>query len=86
MTKLLCSYRSRLRSGRIKHGRFHTLIRYGLLKVDDNVSLLNWARLAEAAEPAAFGAGTGHLGRLVAGAAAALAGALGADGTAAECS
>ena len=69
MTKLLSSYRSRLKSGRIKRGRFHTLVRYGLLKMDDNLSLCNWARVT-AAEPAAFGVGTGSLDRLIAGAAA----------------
>ena len=72
MTKLellRSSYTSRLRSGRIKQGRFHTLVRYGLLKVDNNVSLLNWARVA-APKPAASGLGTGHSDGLVASTAA----------------
>ena len=62
--QLLCSYKSRLKSGRIKRGRFHTLTRYGLFKVDNNVSLLKWARRT-AAEPLTPACGrTGRVERL----------------------
>ena len=44
-------YRCLYKKGAIKHGRFYTLLRYGLKNVDDNMSLLRWARVTAAEEP-----------------------------------